>query len=82
MKVHVNRFAHIGVAGAVQGQRDPGLIEVRIETGRTLECPDVKFIGKLERDFSLIWDGSGHGGVHKVGSDGLSYAAAPAPLMI
>ena len=69
MEVHANRFARVGIGGAMEGQRDPGLIEMRIETCRSLERPDVKLIREFEGDFGLIWDGSGHGGVHKVVSD-------------
>ena len=65
MKVHVNRFAHVGIAGTMQGQRDPGLIEMGVEAGRSLESTNVELIRKLKGNFGLVWDRSGHGGVHK-----------------
>jgi hypothetical protein len=66
----------------MQGQRDPGLIEMGVEAGRSLESANVELIRKLKGNFGLVSDGSDHGGDHSCGSDCLSYVASPTPLMI
>jgi hypothetical protein len=38
----------------MQRERDPGLIQMGVETGGSLEGPDVELVGIFERDFGFV----------------------------
>jgi hypothetical protein len=48
------------IAGAVQRERNPVVIEMRIEARRSLEGPDIEFVRIFERNFDLVRDHLSH----------------------
>jgi hypothetical protein len=59
--------ANVVRAGAVQAERDAGLIEMSVETRRLLERADVKLVRVFDRDFGLVWDGFDHSTGPRIG---------------
>jgi hypothetical protein len=58
VEMHPDGLALVGAAGAVQAQRDTGLIEMGVETRRVLEGSDIELVRIFERDFGFVRDGS------------------------
>jgi len=56
VEMHADRFANVILAGAVQAERDAGLIEMSVETRRCLERADVKLVWVFHRNFRFVRD--------------------------
>ena len=57
IEVHVNRLARIGVADALQNERETATIEVRIETGIAIERANYSLSGYSRATSALAGNG-------------------------